>query len=94
MCWDSKQNNKTEIIWEAKLLGFVVTYYLQLLFLFLGHKSQKRNEAAEDPFSFNDLNFIIDFCSPDKFLAVVFSYIILQSNAKSEYWWIYTFKVM
>lgn len=71
MYWDSKQNNKTEIIWEAKLLGFVVTYYLQLLFfLFLGYKSQKLNEAAEDPFSFNELNFNIDFCSPDKFLAL------------------------
>lgn len=83
-------------MWEAKLLGFVVTYYLQLLFffLFLGYKSQKLNEAAKDPFTFNDLNFDIDFYSPDKFFAVVFRYKVLQSNAKSDYWWIYLFKVI
>lgn len=60
------------------------TLFAATLF-FLGYKSQKLNEAAEDPFSFNDLNFDINFCSPDKFLAVVFRYKVLQSNAKSEY---------
>lgn len=66
-------------------MGFVVTFYLLLLFfLFLGYKSQKLNEDAEDPFSFSNLNFNIKFCSPDKSLAAVFRYKVLQSNAKSE----------
>lgn len=53
------------------------------IFLFLGYKSEKLNETAEEPSSFNDLNFSIDFCSPYKFLAVIFRYKVLQSNAKS-----------
>lgn len=31
---------------ETKLLGFVVTYYFQLLVFVFGYKSQKLNEAS------------------------------------------------
>lgn len=62
-----------------------ILFAATIFFLFLGYKSQKLNEAAKDPFTFNDLNFDIDFYSPDKFFAVVFRYKVLQSNAKSDY---------
>lgn len=40
------KTTKTENMRETKLLGFVVTYYFQLLVFVFGYKSQKLNEAS------------------------------------------------